>query len=247
VSDLLFDKIQIVLVSPRNPLNIGATARAMANFGFSNLRVVNPYELAFREAKSAVGAADILTGAQEFTTVAESVADCALVVGTTAMQNREAQHPVRDLVAGAKLLRAQCRNQRIAILFGSEKRGLSNHDLSHCHWLLSIPTQIHHRSMNLGQAVAVSLYELSRSRQSTSQPKSPRALNADRERISQLLLEALKTSGFPKARTGSSFEEKIRRLVSRLELSRADAVALLGFLRQIGWGLKSSSSEKKKS
>jgi tRNA C32,U32 (ribose-2'-O)-methylase TrmJ len=72
------------MVSTRNPLNIGAAARAMANFGFARLCVVNPYDVAFREARSAVGAAPLLQAAQEFATVAEAVAGCTLVVGTTA-------------------------------------------------------------------------------------------------------------------------------------------------------------------
>src|SRR5438876_11168456 len=88
-------RLFVVLVNTRNPLNIGAAARAMSNFGFLHLRVVNPYELAFREARSAVGASPVLVSAQEFKTVAEAVADCTLVVGTTAASRRELQHPVR--------------------------------------------------------------------------------------------------------------------------------------------------------
>jgi hypothetical protein len=88
-------QLRVVLVAPRNPLNIGAAARAMANFGCTRLRVVNPYEVAFREARSAVGAAPLLASAEEFTTVGGAVADCALVVGTTSVGHRELQHPLR--------------------------------------------------------------------------------------------------------------------------------------------------------
>ncbi|MGH9810194.1 MAG: TrmH family RNA methyltransferase, partial [Terriglobia bacterium] len=91
------DRLRVVLVSARNPLNIGAAARAMSNFGFSRLRVVNPYPVAFREARSAVGAAHVLTSAEEYKTVAEAVADCALVIGTTAVGQRQLQHPLRHL------------------------------------------------------------------------------------------------------------------------------------------------------
>ena len=78
-----FENLRVVLVNARNPLNIGAAARAMSNFGFYRLRVVNPFDAAFREARSAVGAAAVLTAAEEYKTVAEAVADCSLVVGTT--------------------------------------------------------------------------------------------------------------------------------------------------------------------
>ena len=80
------DRLCVVLVATRNPLNIGAAARAMSNFGVLRLRVVNPYDLAFREARSAMGAAKLLAGAEEFKSLAEAVADCGLVVGTTAVR-----------------------------------------------------------------------------------------------------------------------------------------------------------------
>src|ERR1041385_6441781 len=133
----------------------------MSNRGFSRLRVVNPYEASFREARSSVGAARLLAQAEQYGSVAEAVADCSLVVGTTAAGNRELQQPLKLLAEGAQLIRKRLRaGSRVALLFGSEKRGLANDDLSHCHWLMHIPTGKKHTSMNLGQAVAVCLYEL---------------------------------------------------------------------------------------
>src|SRR5215470_8979578 len=152
----------IVLANTRNPLNIGAAARAMSNFGFDDLRLVQPFEPSFREARSAVGAAEILKSARVFGDLAAAVSDCSLVVGTTAGRGRELQHEMRPLGQAAGLLRRQAARGRVALLFGSEKRGLSNRDFSHCHLLLRIPTREEHGSMNLGQAVAVCLYELRR-------------------------------------------------------------------------------------
>src|SRR3972149_2176217 len=157
-----FDRLRVVLVATRNPLNLGAAARAMSNFGFARLRVVNPYPMAFREARSAVGASKLLGNAKEYSTVAEAVADCTLVVGTTAVGHRELQHPLRRLEYGARLIRKQLGSGKVALLFGSEKFRLSHEDFSHCPWLLHIPTCEGNISMNLGQAVAVSLYELVR-------------------------------------------------------------------------------------
>src|SRR6266851_4822871 len=134
----------------------------MSNFGFPRLRLVNPYEPAFREARSAVGASKVLANAAVYENVAEAVADCTLVVGTTAVRHRDLHHPLRRLEIGARFIRKHLASTRVALLFGSEKRGLSNEDLSHCHWLLRISAREEHRSMNLGQAVAVCLYELSR-------------------------------------------------------------------------------------
>src|SRR5574340_674172 len=97
--------LRIGLVGTRNPLNIGAAARAMSNFGALRLRVVNPYEIASREARSAVGAADVLVKAEQYKDLADAVSDCSLVVGTTAVGHRELQHPLRTLERGARLIR----------------------------------------------------------------------------------------------------------------------------------------------
>ena len=244
------DRLHVILVEPRNPLNIGAAARAMSNFGFLHLRVVNTYELAFREARSAVGAEPLLARAEEFKTVAEAVADCTLVVGTTAVGRRQPQHTVRRLEQAGGIIHKHLAGSRVALLFGSEKRGLSNEDLSHCHWLLRIPTREGHRSMNLGQAVAVSLYELARDSKAVSKPeKRPAASAADLERLTSLLLEALRSSGYLKTTPGISLkrrsaaptDEKIRRLVHRLHLSASDAELTLGILRQIFWKLRTGA------
>ena len=235
-----FDRLRVVLVSTRNPLNIGAAARAMSNFGFPRLRVVNPFEAAFREARSAVGASSVLAKAEEYESVAEAVADCALVVGTTAVRHRQLQHTLRRLEDGARLIRKRLRSGRVALLFGSEKVGLSNEALSHCHWLLRIPTCEENISMNLGQAVAVCLYELIRDARAARQPgKADLATAAEVERITEMLLEALRTSGFLGRRRVADADQRIRRLVRRLNLPARDAVIWLGILRQILWKLHS--------
>jgi len=132
----------------------------MSNFGATELRAVQPYGKAWREARSAVGADEVMASAKEFAALHEAVADCALVVGTTSVGNREMKHRLHDLAEAAPLLRERMGAGRVAVLFGSEKWGLSNEELSYCHWLLRIPTQQEHRSMNLGQAAAVLLYEM---------------------------------------------------------------------------------------
>ena len=231
-----YDSLRVVLVAPRNPLNIGAVARAMSNFGFKRLRVVNSYEPSFREARSAVGAPALLADTQEFKSVGEAVADCTLVVGTTAVRNRELQHQVRRLEHGARLIRKRLAASGVAILFGSEKFGLSNEDLSHCHWLMRIPTGEENISMNLGQAVAVCLYELIRDAKGVSEPaKLPLATAEEVERITSKLTDALHVSGYLSRRRVTDSEDRIRRLVRRLNLPQRDAVIWQGILRQILW------------
>lgn len=239
------DELVVVLVRPRNPLNIGAAARAMSNFGARQLRLVNPYAVAFREARSAVGASDILRKAEEHKTLAAAVADCALVVGTTAVRNRALQKPLRrlDQHVGSDL-RKQMEIGRVALLFGSEKIGLTNNDFSHCHWLLTIPTHETHISMNLGQAVAVCLYEIARA--SYSEPTRTEltaqavehATVGEAEQISTALLESLHKSGYVKPGNDAMCEKKVRSLILRLNLTPLDAKIFLGMLRQIVWKLR---------
>lgn len=230
------DRLRVVLVATRNPLNIGAAARAMSNFGFGRLRVVNPYAPAFREARSAVGASAVLAHAEEYGSVSEGVADCALVVGTTAIRTRVLHHDVRRLEQGARLIRKRLATSRVALLFGSEKFGLSNDDLSHCHWLLNIPTDEGNISMNLGQAVAVCLYELIRDVSAAGAKEKVKLANAaDVERVTASLIEVLRASGYLKRRVVFDSEQRLRRLVRRLQIPAGDVGAWLGMLRQILW------------
>ncbi|HTV82270.1 MAG TPA: RNA methyltransferase [Acidobacteriaceae bacterium] len=244
------DRLRVVLVRSRNPLNIGAAARALSNFGCLRLRVVHPYAVAFREARSAVDAEPVLTAAEEFEQVAPAIADCALVVGTTAGSRRTPEAPPCRLEAGAEQIRAHLRSgSRVALLFGSEKVGLSNQDLSHCQLLVRIPTRTEHPSMNLGQAVAVVLYELIREAPTGAAasaeniagqvvsgqvvPVQSLATSGERERLIALLLEGLSVNGFDHGVSHARMEKKLRRLVRHLALTPSDMSEWLGLLRQL--------------
>jgi TrmH family RNA methyltransferase len=234
------DPFRIVLVSPRNPLNIGAVARAMSNFGFCDLRLVAPYDVAFREARSAVRSRYILESAQVVDSVSAAIAGCGLVVGTTAVGHRDLHIPLYRLETAGTMIREQAQSAPVALLFGSEKFGLSNDDLSFCHWALRIPTREEHGSMNLGQAVAICLYELRRNDQPI-EVRFPPASTAPAEvyeRFTGILLDLLNSSGYVNQKTSQSTELKIRRLVRRLPLPASDAETWLGILRQILWKIK---------
>ncbi len=234
------DSLRIILNSPRNPLNIGAAARAISNFGFSHLRVVNAYDVAYQEARSAVKASAILSSSEQYHSLGDAVKDCTLVVGTTSLGNRELHHPLYRLEYGGALIRQAMVAGPVAILFGSEKFGLSNEEMSHCHWLMRIPTREEHESMNLGQAVALCLYELIR--ETEAETKVPITIaRADAEqtgRFTGMLLEILDKSGYLNPRVADSTEHKIRRMITRLNLSSRDAFVWLGILRQILWKIR---------
>jgi len=242
------DNLRVVLVQTRNPLNIGAVARAMSNFGALRLRVVNPYEAAFREARSAVGAADLLAKAEKYDKIGDGIGDCKLVVGTTAGARRDLQHRLLRLEDAARVIKKQLKTGQVALLFGSERYGLGNEELSHCHWLMRIPTREEHLSMNLGQAVAVCLYELVRGRKiaaakSAAGKKTP-ATAREVERLTQALLEVLCESGYVKPQAVAA-DEKLRRLIRRLELNSNDAEVLLGMMRQVEWKISAGEKSRK--
>jgi len=249
------EPIEVVLVSPRNPLNIGAAARAMANFGFSHLTVVAPYEEHWREAKSAVGASDLLQNAKRVESLAGAVADCTLVVGTGTLQHRRPEQPVIPLPELAPFVGAELdRSGRVALVFGPEKRGLTREDLALCHVLVEIPTGPRQPSMNLGQAVAVCLYELAAQRIPPQRPAQetrmePQPSNSDTddaapasmrdlELLARVVAETMQAANYSPAAMQKANRHDLDLLLRRLKLERRDARRILGLFRRILWRLK---------
>ena len=276
-------RLTIVLVGARNPSNIGAAARAMQDFGFSDLRIVNdfaaPFEAAQLEAlqldnPAAVAAQHVMTNARRYDTLAAAIADCTLIVATTAIGARQLKHPILPLQDAAPLVLAALNtptepgapcldsetwvgdnppspttNARIALLFGSEKTGLTNDQLSHATLLTTIPmyspsaaapeSAARHLSMNLGQSVAVCLYELTRSGFESSIEIPPLheapATAEDRERLTQLLLDLLHATGYTRRFPANASEPLVRQLVQQLGTSHRQAMTWMGIFRQTLW------------
>jgi TrmH family RNA methyltransferase len=252
-------RFTVVLVGARNPANIGAAARALHDFGFSDLRVANdfapPLEAAQLEAaRSAVSAQHILASTRRFDTLSEAIADCTFIAGTTAIGERELTQPILPLQQAAPLMIAALNSaeqapgegepaHRVALLFGSEKTGLTNDHLSHCSLLTTIPlfSPVHdrHLSMNLGQSVAVCLYELTRagfegSRDLPALHESP-ASEQDRERLTELLLQVMQSTGYTRRYPHNSNPAFVRRLVQQLGRTHREAMTWMGILRQVQW------------
>jgi tRNA C32,U32 (ribose-2'-O)-methylase TrmJ len=290
-------RLTVVLVGARNPSNIGAAARAMQDFGFSDLRIVNSFAAPFEaaqlnsalepeplQAKSAVAAANVMRSARRYDTLAPAIADCTLIVATTAIGEREIKQPLLPLqlisplilaalhtgnVMGAPFMTAPSSwvgldepqhppsAPRVALLFGSEKTGLTNDQLSHCSLLTTIPMfapsaaapeepAARHLSMNLGQSVAVCLYELTRSGFEHSlelpQPHEAAATAQDRELLTQRLLDVLHVIGYTRRFPANASEPLVRQLALQLGSSHREAMTWMGILRQILWS--QSSPEK---
>ena len=231
------DRIGIVLVAPRNPLNLGAAARAMANFGFAQLSVVAPFQAHWREARSAVGAPELLRNARATESLEEALAACTLVFGTGTVTRRQPQQPVVLLPNLAPLVQAElARGGRVALVFGPEKHGLTRASLARCHRLLVIPTNARQPSMNLGQAVAVCLYELAarlgEPAQAASAAEAP-ATQAEIERMAGLAGEVMEAARYSPAAMRAANRHDVQLLLRRLTFSAHDARRVLGLLRRI--------------
>jgi len=251
--------VEVVLVSPRNPLNIGAVARAMANFGLARLTVVAPFEAHWREARSAVGAPELLENARETATLAEAVAECTLVIGTGTLTHRKAEQKVVSLPALAPLVRLELgRGGRVALVFGPEKHGLTREDLSWCQMLVEIPTDAGQPSMNLGQAVAVVLYELSS--RALTEGRGPAALPAKIEegearaelaaasgsldRLGEVIEETMAAAGYSPRAMQAANRHDLRLLLRRLAPNARDTRRMLGLFRRILWRLRRNGNRK---
>src|ERR1700749_2838848 len=228
-------QLTMMLVRTRNPLNIGAVARAMQNFGVRDLRLVTPFEASFREARSAVGAGAVLGEAREFARVAEAVTDCRLVIGARAARRRELQQPLFGLEQAAVPVHAALAQGRVALLFGSEKHGLTREDMEHCHWLLRIATEDAQPSMNLGQAAAVCLWELTRVASPAVMKTEARAASGELERLGALMLEV---GGYTHPKAAATTEAEVRRMLRRLHVTDADTHLLMGMVRKLLWQLR---------
>jgi tRNA/rRNA methyltransferase len=242
----------------------------MHDFGFARLRVVNEFPVPFEAAKSAVDASAVMASAVGYASVAEAVGDCTLVVGTTAVGERDLRHQLLPLAEAGVRVRAELREPtqdeetvmdgapgrggnagRVALVFGSEKTGLSNEELSHCNWLLTVPMQdyegVRHPSMNLGQAVAVCLYELVRDpthddkavmNGAPGESMNPAAAAAaELERLSALLSEVLEKTEYTRRHPADKDPAQMRRMVRRMGVDAEDAPVWMGILRQVLWKL----------
>jgi len=260
-------RLDVVLVAPRNPLNIGAAARAMANFGFQRLSIVAPFAVNWMEAKSAVGAPDLLRDARVFDTLAEALRDCSLVIGTGSLDRRRPVQATLGLPEAAALIRNAVAAglapenvepsspsrapQRVALLFGSEKHGLTTEELSWCHALAVIETCDAQPSMNLGQAVAVCLYEISRTRaenagdpgalQKIEDSKNPDSEQLDR--LASLIEETMDGVNYTTRGVRAANGEALRVLLRRLMPNEPDLRRMMGLFRRILWQLKRPTRE----
>jgi TrmH family RNA methyltransferase len=229
--------LRIILNTPRNPLNIGACARAMANFGLSDLVVVNPYEPVWQETRSAPDAEDVVRNARAVATWDEAVRNCDIVLGTSSYHQRPLEQATIELPNLNRFLAPYASAKSLALVFGSERSGLSNEELVRCQAVIHIPTEKSVPSMNLGQAVAVVLYEIRR--MGWEPEKAPGAAPAEELELLISSLAALgEATDYPHGYEPPARLGRIRRAIQDSTLTPAAVRYFLSFTR---WLLKRPS------
>ncbi len=234
------DNIRLVLVNTSHPGNIGATARAMKNMGLSQLYLVSPKDypsgVAVGRASSAL---DILDTAVVCENLTEAIADCSLVIGTSA-RSRRIPWPVLEPDECAHQLVVEGQNQQVALVFGREDRGLSNEELQLCHYHVQIPANPEYSSLNLAAAAMVLCHEIYRVKyrqeQSGEQVEQPwdkeMATVAEVERYLAHLEELLIQIDFHDPENPRHLMPRLRRLYSRVRLDKMEINILHGIVTE---------------
>ena len=231
--------IRIVLCQTSHSGNIGASARAMKNMGLEQLVLVSPKDFPSAHASArASGADDLLAHASVVTTLEEAIAPCQLVLGTSA-RTRTLPQPLINARDAAKIVKeASAKQQEVAIVFGHERNGLSNHELSLCHKHIQIPCNPDFSSLNLAAAVQVVTYELKKATINqgmphTEEPYDALASHQDMEGFYTHLQQTLEAIEFLDPKFPKKIMPKIRRLFTRAEAEVTELNILRGILTAI--------------
>jgi tRNA/rRNA methyltransferase len=222
-------QVKVVLVGPRVDGNVGAVARSMANFGFSELCLVDPCPLTDEAFKRAKHANYILRGAQVVNSLEEAIADCFHVVGTSGIVTTGEKHYIRIPLTPKELAeRLKGVEEKVAVVFGPEDTGLRQGDLARCDLLVSIPSHQDYPVLNLSHAVAVVLYELYQG--SVHVPSPKKASERERDKLYEFfddLLDAIGHPEFRRERTSIMF----RRMMGRALPSRWEFHTIMGVFK----------------
>jgi TrmH family RNA methyltransferase len=229
--------IRIVLVEPSHPGNIGAVARAMKNMGLEQLVLVSPRQFPHSEAIArASGADDVLAAARVVTTLADAIAGCGFIVATTS-RARDQYFSVADVRDAAERVLREAQRGPAAVLFGSERAGLSNEQLEAAHLLIRIPASESYPSLNLAMAAQVVAYELFRARGvqiDTAPAAGPLADPVEMERLYEHLAQVLEEIDFrDRTQGGTHLMARLRRLFQRAALDRNEVNILRGILTAV--------------
>ena len=234
----LFPGVKVILVETTHPGNIGAAARAMKNMGLTELVLVNPLDFPNDKARyRAASAEDVVKEATVVRTVTEAIADCHLVIGTSARDRRIPWPMSSPKECGQKVASAAASGQKVGLLFGRESRGLKNEELQKCQFHVNIPTGEAYSSLNLGMAVQVICYEILQARLAGAETgeqwdmayADASAMEHFYERLERTLVQV----GFHDPDNPRKLLTRLRRMFNRIRPDQMEVNILRGFLTAI--------------
>lgn len=233
----MLSNIRIVMISTFHPGNIGAAARAMKNMGLSQLYLVDPVEYPHPEASSrAAGAEDILEKAHLVSTLEEAIADCSLVIGTSA-RSRSFPWPMMDASTAAAQSVQEAQTAPVAIVFGRERMGLHNDELMLCNYHLSIPANPDYPVLNVSAAIQIVCYELWKSAHTEAGNRDENSetypSQKDMQYFYQHLESVLKAVGFIIPQHEGKVMTKLKRFFNRGRPEQQELNMLRGLLSAI--------------
>ena len=254
----VLNNVRVVLVNTSHPGNIGGAARAMKNMGLHELVLVDPVRFPDQQANArAAGAEDVLQGARIVETLEEAIADCVLVLGTSA-RDRRIPWPVLDPREAADEVLNRLESEQsgpVAIVFGREDAGLTSEELQRCQYHVHIPSMPDFSSLNLGAAVQVLAYELQRAGaptkmhkiETTALPNETPATAGELEQYFQHLEQVLVEIGFHDPQKPRQLMPRLRRLYGRIQVNRMEMNILRGILTetQKAIGVKASGERRR--
>lgn len=249
-TDNLLDSVRIVLVNTSDCRNIGSAARAMKTMGLKNITLVDPIEMPNGQAQAlAAGATDVLADAKVVGTLEEAIADCGLVVGTSARSRTLPWPMLEPRECGAKLV-TEAKKYPVALVFGRESSGLTNDELQLCHFHVQIPANPEYSSLNLAMAVQTLSYEVRMNylEQQNARYQTDEEIEypvvAETERMYEHFEQALKETGFIVPSHPGLVMQKLRRFLNRARPDVKEVKMMRGILASVEKAAKKNKSSE---
>ena len=227
--------MRIVLVEPQHPGNVGAVARAMANFGLTDLAMVNGCELADESYARSKSGRPVLENSRRYKTIEEAIANCDIAVGTSGITPEGDKRWFRAPENVEKINDIITERENPALLFGRENYGLYREELALCETTITIPTNPEYPVLNLSHAVSIVLYEIKRKEKVKGPKKRKNVSNDEFERLVERIMNLLENSSYPKRRLNRS-KTTLRRLISRGNPDEGEYENLMGIFKAIREG-----------
>ncbi|MAW93147.1 MAG: hypothetical protein CMA32_01495 [Euryarchaeota archaeon] len=227
--------MRIVLVEPQHPGNVGAVARAMANFGLTDLAMVNGCELADESYARSKSGRPVLENSKRYKTIEEAIANCDIAIGTSGITPEGDKRWFRAPENVEKINDIITERENPALLFGRENYGLYREELALCETTITIPTNPEYPVLNLSHAVSIVLYEIKRKEKVKGPKKRKNVSNDEFERLVERIMNLLENSSYPKRRLDRS-KTTLRRLISRGNPDEGEYENLMGIFKAIREG-----------